>query len=338
MNILVCIKQVPDTTEIKIDPVKHTLIREGVPSIVNPFDACALEMAVRLKEKEGGKVIVISMGPAQAKNALKECLAVGADQAFLVTDRAFGGSDTLATSLGDGAAQVKETKASDDTISMFATPITDEETKITTVENNGHAMAPYMMSVGLWVGCLAFCLMYPLTEYKGKLKSGFAWWASKASVLYPVAILQGVLLILLLHVFDGFTPVEMTKTILFAALTGACFTSIMYFFNITFGKVGSFLMLIFMVVQLAGSAGTYPVEISPDFVAKIHYYLPFTYTVNAFRSTICGGESIHQSVVVLIGLTIIFSILTILQFNHMARRKKQGKMLLLDWLEEKGVA
>ena len=98
MKIVVCVKQVPDTTEIKIDPVKHTLIREGVPSIVNPFDACALEMAVRLKEKEGGKVIVISMGPAQAKNALKECLAVGADQAFLVTDRAFGGSDTLATS------------------------------------------------------------------------------------------------------------------------------------------------------------------------------------------------------------------------------------------------
>ena len=248
------------------------------------------------------------------------------------------GSDTLATSLNDGAKEVKETNASDDTISMFATPITDEETKITTVENNGHAMAPYMMSVGLWVGCLAFCLMYPLAEYKGKLKSGFAWWASKASVLYPVAILQGVLLILLLHVFDGFTPVEMTKTILFAALTGACFTSIMYFFNITFGKVGSFLMLIFMVVQLAGSAGTYPVEISPSFVAKIHYYLPFTYTVNAFRSTICGGESIRQAVIVLIGLTIIFSILTILQFNHMARRKKQGKLVLLDWLEEKGVA
>jgi len=98
MNILVCVKQVPDTTEIRIDPVKHTLIREGVPSIVNPFDACALEMAVRLKEKEGGKVLVVSMGPAQAKNALKECLSVGADQAFLVTDRAFGGSDTLATS------------------------------------------------------------------------------------------------------------------------------------------------------------------------------------------------------------------------------------------------
>lgn len=109
-----------------------------------------------------------------------------------------------------------------------------------------------MMSVGLWVGALAFCLMYPLTTYKGKLKSGFAWWASKASILYPVAILQGLLLIILLHVFNGFTPIEMTKTVLFACLTAMAFTSIMYFFNITFGKVGSFLMLVFMVIQLAG--------------------------------------------------------------------------------------
>lgn len=98
MNILVCVKQVPDTTEIKIDPVTNTLIRAGVPSIVNPFDGYALEMAVRLKEKHGGKVTVLSMGPEQAKAALKECLSIGADQAYLVSDRAFGGSDTLATS------------------------------------------------------------------------------------------------------------------------------------------------------------------------------------------------------------------------------------------------
>ncbi len=98
MNILVCVKQVPDTTEIKIDPETNTLIRAGVPSIVNPFDAYALEAAVRLKEKAGGRVTVLSMGPDQAKGALKECLSVGADMAYLVSDRAFGGSDTLATS------------------------------------------------------------------------------------------------------------------------------------------------------------------------------------------------------------------------------------------------
>ena len=98
MNIVVCIKQVPDTTEIKIDPVKNTLIRTGVPSIMNPFDKNALETGLQLKDRYGGKVTVISMGPPQAKAVLREALAMGADEAYLVTDRAFGGSDTYATS------------------------------------------------------------------------------------------------------------------------------------------------------------------------------------------------------------------------------------------------
>ncbi|RRD94143.1 electron transfer flavoprotein subunit beta/FixA family protein [Clostridiales bacterium COT073_COT-073] len=99
MNILVCIKQVPNTMEIKIDPIKNTLIRAGVPSIVNPFDAYALEVAARIKDSKPDTIItVLSMGPEQAKQALKECMAVGADKAFLVSDRAFGGADTLATS------------------------------------------------------------------------------------------------------------------------------------------------------------------------------------------------------------------------------------------------
>jgi putative membrane protein len=248
------------------------------------------------------------------------------------------GSKTLTTSLSDGATTVKDNSASDETIKMFATPVVNDETKLTDVPNNGHAMAPYMMSVGLWVGALAFCLMYPLAQYKGKLKSGFAWWASKASVLYPVAILQGICLIMLLHAFNGFTPAEMGKTVLFACLTSMTFTSIMYFFNITLGKVGSFLMLVFMVVQLAGSAGTYPVEVSPSFVAKIHAYVPFTYTVDAFRATISGGRTITTSIIVMVALLVIFTILTILQFNHMTKRKKTGKIVFFDWLEERGLA
>lgn len=99
MNMLVCVKQVPDTTEIRIDPVKNTLIRDGVPSIVNPFDAYALELAARIKDADpSSKIVLVSMGPEQAKNALKECLAVGGDVAYLVSGREFGGSDTLATS------------------------------------------------------------------------------------------------------------------------------------------------------------------------------------------------------------------------------------------------
>lgn len=99
MNICVCVKQVPDTTEIKIDPVTNTLIRNGVPSIVNPYDTYALENAARIKDKHPEcRIVVISMGPPQAKNALKECLAIAADKAYLITGREFGGSDTYATS------------------------------------------------------------------------------------------------------------------------------------------------------------------------------------------------------------------------------------------------
>jgi len=98
MNIVVCIKQVPDTNEVKIDPKTGTLIREGVPSIINPDDKNALEEALVLKEKHGANVTVISMGPPQAEKALREALAMGADEAILITDRAFAGSDTLATS------------------------------------------------------------------------------------------------------------------------------------------------------------------------------------------------------------------------------------------------
>ena len=98
MNIIVCIKQVPGTTEIKIDPKTNTLVREGVKSIVNPFDTYALEEGVRLKERYGGKVTVITMGPPQAEEALRETISLGADEAILLSDRAFAGSDTWATS------------------------------------------------------------------------------------------------------------------------------------------------------------------------------------------------------------------------------------------------
>lgn len=119
MNILVCVKQVPDTTEIKIDPVKHTLIRTGVPSILNPFDGHALEAAARLKDKDPDtKIVVVTMGPPQAAEVLKECLSIAADKAYLVSGRAFGGSDTLATSyiLSEAVKKIEETEGKFDAI------------------------------------------------------------------------------------------------------------------------------------------------------------------------------------------------------------------------------
>ncbi|MFC1949324.1 electron transfer flavoprotein subunit beta/FixA family protein [Chloroflexota bacterium] len=98
MNILVCLKQVPGTTKVDINPETNTLVRQGIENIINPFDTYALEEGVRLKERYGGNVTVITMGPSQAEEALREAISLGADEAILIADRAFAGSDTLATS------------------------------------------------------------------------------------------------------------------------------------------------------------------------------------------------------------------------------------------------
>jgi electron transfer flavoprotein beta subunit len=104
MHIVVCIKQVPDSAQIRVHPVTNTIMRQGVPAIVNPYDLFSLEEALRLKDQFGGKVTVICMGPPQAEEALRKCVSFGADEAVLVTDRAFAGADTLATSYALAAA------------------------------------------------------------------------------------------------------------------------------------------------------------------------------------------------------------------------------------------
>lgn len=248
------------------------------------------------------------------------------------------GADTLASSLADGADEVTSIHADEETTDMFSSPVEDNGSKLTNVKNNGHGMAPYMMSVALWVAGIAFSIMYPLTKYHDQLKSGFSWWASKASVLVILSIADALLMIGCLHFFNGFAPKEMGKTMLVASFASLAFMSIMYFFNAALGKVGSFLMLIYMVVQLAGSAGTYPVELSGSFVPSIHSFLPFTYTVDAFRSTIAGGASIMPCMIMLILITLVFSILTVLLFERRAHKIKAGKPTLTDLLEKLGLA
>lgn len=97
MHIVVCVKQVPDSAQIRVHPVTNRIMRQGVPAIINPFDLFALEEALRIKDRSGARVTVISMGPPAAEVALKKCLSFGADEAILLTDMAFAGADTLAT-------------------------------------------------------------------------------------------------------------------------------------------------------------------------------------------------------------------------------------------------
>jgi electron transfer flavoprotein alpha subunit len=129
MNIIVCIKQVPDTNDMRIDLKTNNLIREGVPAVVNPTDLNAIEEALRFKDTFGAKVSVLSMGPPQAEQSLREALAMGVDQAYLLTDRAFGGADTLATSyaLWKGVQKIEETSGKTDFV-FFGKVAIDGET------------------------------------------------------------------------------------------------------------------------------------------------------------------------------------------------------------------
>lgn len=239
---------------------------------------------------------------------------------------AYDGSNTLQTSLADGAKTVKDTTSTvdNDTLNMFASPVTSSETQVTKVADNGHAMAAYMMVVGLWVGCMGFCTVYPLAKNSGKIKSGFRLWLGKASVMYPAIILASIAMITALGYFNGFNPVDLNNTILVAAVAAITFMSIVYFLNIAFGVVGKFLVLVFMVIQLSGSTGTYPLELSGDFVAKITNYLPFTHVVTAFRSTISGGPSIKGHLTFLLGVAVVMILLTIAVLEFRVRFKSNS--------------
>jgi electron transfer flavoprotein beta subunit len=131
LKIFVCIKQVPGVAEVKIDPKTNTLVREGIPSIMNPHDEHAVELGISLREKYRGEVIVLSMGPPQAEKALREALAMGADIGYLLTDRAFAGADTLATShtLALGIKKLlKDTQEKDKYIVICGTQAIDGDT------------------------------------------------------------------------------------------------------------------------------------------------------------------------------------------------------------------
>ncbi len=250
----------------------------------------------------------------------------------------YDGTSTLSNSLNDATEEIKDNKASDKTLDMFAKPVESEETQITTVKNNGHAMAAYIMSVGLWVGCLAFCLMYPLVTYEGEFKGCFSWWASKASVLYPLAIAMSFIMYGLLHAFLGFEPENIKLTLLVGVAASLAFMSILYYFNVLMGKVGSFIMLIFMVLQLSCCAGTYPVELSGNMVKALNKFMPFTYSVNGFRSAISGGQSIVKELAVLIGIALVFSIMTYMLFVIRTRKMEKGQSTIYQWIQEHGMA
>lgn len=240
------------------------------------------------------------------------------------------GAVTLQTSLADGADEVNSIDTTDKTYDMFSAPVMTNETYETAVPTNGNAMAAYMMSVGLWVSGLAFCVMLsPYHQKIGNRKAGKAWLITLAK-LWAMGLLQAVLMILCLSWINGFQPEYLGKTLIIACLASVAFLTLEYCVNFFLDIIGDFLLLVFMVLQLSGCAGTYPLELSDKFYQVLNPFMPFTYTVHGFRSGIASGLDITTDCVVLAVIAVVFAGLLLAGFRARARKEQETEASVSD--------
>lgn len=248
-------------------------------------------------------------------------------------DKLMLGANTLKTSLLDGAKQIENTNTGESAAEMFSQPVETNETFQRTINSNGEAMSAYMMCAGLWVACLAFCLMF--SPFKTSLKKRETF-IGHVLIAGFVAVVQAVLMVTLIMAIDGMRPAHTLETYLMAILASLAFMSIVYFLNTLLDSIGSFILLVFLCMQLSGAAGTYPINLSPKFYQIIHPFMPFTYGVDAFRSTISTGNSLATDIAVFAGIFLVCSLLTCLvyEIRHLKSKKERHQLQELEREEE----
>ena len=272
----------------------------------------------------------LSDGAGQISDGASK-LAAGSDTLGDGIKSAADGVTTLNDALKSGAEESK-IDSTDKTTDMVATPVETSHKETSKVENNGHAMAPYMMSVGLYVTCLAFALMYPIRHGIKKAENAWKYWASKATVMYTVSTLAAIVMVTALRLINGFEPVNLGLTYLLAILVSAAFMSLVMLLSLTTGFIGDFLLLVFMIVNLGGSAGTYPLDTGPAIYKAIHKFVPYTYSVDGFRKTISmTAPSISVEIAVFAGILIVCSLLTVVYFKY---KNKEDKHAIPQMFEE----
>lgn len=240
------------------------------------------------------------------------------------------GTDTLTNSLKD-ASKKSNIKSTSKTYKQMSSPVDTEKKELTNMPNNGHAMAPYMMSVALYVACMALSLMYPFGKGMTTTDSPAKFLLAKASVMVPLSIVQALILYFSLKGFCGFTPARPGLCLAFMLLLSLAFMAFIAFLAIAFGRIGEFIALIFMVFNLGASAGTYPLETAPHWYKVLHPFVPFTYSVNGFRSVIANATAVPTTeIFFFIGLLVVSVILTYL---FVRRRSKTHKVFLPEVFE-----
>lgn len=232
------------------------------------------------------------------------------------------GTNTLTSSLKD-ASKKSNIKSTNKTYKQMSTPVDTQKKEITNMPNNGHAMAPYMMSVALYVACMALSLMYPFGKGMTTTDNPVKFLLAKATVMVPLSIVQALILYFSLRGFCGFTPARPGLCIAFMLLLSLAFMAFIAFLAIAFGRIGEFIALIFMVFNLGASAGTYPLETAPHWYTVLHPFVPFTYSVNGFRSVIANATAVPTTeILFFVGLLVVSVLLTYVIVRHRSKTHK----------------
>lgn len=230
------------------------------------------------------------------------------------------GASKLSTALGKGAKTINGIKTSNRTAKMIAEPSVEKHSNYSYVPNYGHALAPYVLSVALYVGMLVFNFVYPIRRVADPDASATAWWFSKVVVGAVAAIAMAVVecgIMMMCGLTIDHVPSFFTTTILF----GLASMAVVMFLSMTFDNPGRFVAMVLLMLQLGGSGGTFPMEVTMKFYNVIHWYLPMTYSILGLRDSISGGLGTHYTLfcnLVLLGIAVAFNLLLLLTMKGIA--------------------
>lgn len=264
----------------------------------------------------------ISSGAGQLEEGSKKL----ADGSTELSD----GSKELAEKLAEGSAEATSVHADDKTFNMIASPVEVQNEKINEVPNYGTGFAPYFISLGLFVGALLLSIVFPLREPAAIPRNGWSWFASKFTILSGIGIVQGLIAAAVLIGALGLEVKNIPLFLLFVIATSITFMSLIQFFVTSFGDPGRFIAILILIFQLTTSAGTFPLELIPEFLQHFNAFFPMTYTVQGFKAVISSGDytTMWNNLYVLIGFTVIFMIGSLVYFN--LRHKRQFKTLVTE--------
>lgn len=246
------------------------------------------------------------------------------------TNELSDGSNELAEKLAEGAVEATSVHADDKTYDMLASPVEIQNEKINEVPNYGTGFAPYFISLGLFVGALLLSIVFPLREPAAIPKNGWSWFSSKFTLLSGIGITQGLIAAAVLIGALGLDVKSIPLFLLFVMVTSITFMALIQFFVTVFGDPGRFIAILILIFQLTTSAGTFPLELIPNFLQHFNAFFPMTYTVQGFKAVISSGDYsfMWNNLIILIGYTVIFMIGSLLYFNF--KHKRQFKTLVKE--------